>query len=71
MTHQLFSLGGRFLAISKCRFSNVCDLFSDSSVTCIHESGSYCGRFRQLKGESKNSLKFVTVPPKLEKEISR
>jgi hypothetical protein len=34
---------------SKCKFSRSCNLFSNSSYTCMHAGGDYCGKYRTLR----------------------
>ncbi len=33
----------------KCRFSEKCNLYQSSSVTCTDEAGPYCGKYRELE----------------------
>ncbi|MGD0996372.1 MAG: hypothetical protein ABR909_12720 [Candidatus Bathyarchaeia archaeon] len=32
----------------KCKFTRSCSLYSNSSYTCTHVGGSYCGKYRSL-----------------------
>ena len=34
--------------IKNCKFSRVCKLYSNSSYTCTHVGGEYCGKYRAL-----------------------
>ena len=34
-----------------CKYKLICNLFSNSSYTCTHTGGSYCGKYRKLGGK--------------------
>ncbi|MCW4000721.1 MAG: hypothetical protein NWE93_10815 [Candidatus Bathyarchaeota archaeon] len=43
---------------AKCKFSTTCELFSQTSHTCMHTGGNYCGRYRRLNDELKAGPEF-------------
>jgi hypothetical protein len=34
-----------------CKYKAACSLYSESSFTCTHTGGSYCGKYRKLSGK--------------------
>ena len=44
---------------AKCKFTQVCNLYSSSSYTCAHVGGKYCGKYRALSDEPKEDLKIL------------
>ena len=37
------------LSFSKCKYFKICELYEDSSYTCTHGGGDYCGKFRDFQ----------------------
>ncbi|MGD0644153.1 MAG: hypothetical protein ABSA75_04540 [Candidatus Bathyarchaeia archaeon] len=40
----------------KCKFNHLCNLYSNSSYTCTHVGGGYCGKYRALTQTTKNKI---------------
>ncbi len=40
----------------KCKFSSLCDLYSNASYTCTHVGGKYCGKYRVLSQTPKEKV---------------
>jgi hypothetical protein len=38
----------------KCKFHQLCELYSNTSYTCTHVGGKYCGKYRALNQTPKN-----------------
>jgi hypothetical protein len=34
-----------------CKYKPICSLYTDSSFTCTHTGGSYCGKYRKFSGK--------------------
>jgi len=39
---------------TKCEFTSLCNLYSNSSYTCTHVGGIYCGKYRKLQTTKNN-----------------
>jgi len=59
-----------FLEQSKCKFSRLCGCFSESSFTCTHEGGSYCGKYRALSGKPKENVETGVLEREVEEAPS-
>jgi hypothetical protein len=48
----------------ECKFKEKCSLYANTSFTCNHNGGSYCGRYRKLNQDSAKSRReiFVVIP---------
>lgn len=44
-----------------CKYKNECKHFRDTSYTCTHEGGPYCGKFRFFKQQKSKSKKEHVV----------
>lgn len=52
---------------TNCKFKPICGFYSDSSYTCTHTGGNYCGSYRKLsakpsKSKSRNDGYLVEMP---------
>jgi hypothetical protein len=48
----------------KCQFNHTCKLYSNSSHTCTHVGGEYCGKYRilsQKSGKDRNGQQNLRV----------
>lgn len=51
-----------FLTISKCKYYDICEYYRESSYTCTHGGGEYCGKFRSLQfGEQAGNKEAKTT----------
>ena len=48
-----YVLSSLVLREKKCLFNRACKLYSNSSYTCTHVGGEYCGKYRALSQMSK------------------
>jgi len=48
---------------NKCEFSSLCDLYSNTSYTCTHLGGKYCGKYRVLSQTQKENVPLTDFIP--------
>jgi hypothetical protein len=44
-----------------CKYKAICSLYSNSSYTCTHTGGGYCGKYRKLSGKPATESNIQTV----------